>query len=86
MREFYIFSFFLLGAVLGSFYNVLGLRIVNHESIVKPRSHCDKCGHVLKWYELIPILSFIKCPIVNDASTLSNLNKSSDIVARYDGL
>lgn len=59
MREFYIICFFLFGIVLGSFYNVLGLRIANHESIVKPRSHCDKCGHILKWYELIPILSFL---------------------------
>ena len=55
----YIVCLFILGACLGSFYNVLGLRIVNHESIIKPRSHCDKCGHVLKWYELIPIFSFI---------------------------
>ena len=44
---------------MGSFYNVLGLRIVNKESIIKPKSHCEKCGHVLSWYELIPILSFI---------------------------
>lgn len=59
MRVVYIICFFLLGSVLGSFYNVLGLRIVKHESIIKPRSHCEKCGHELKWYELIPILSFI---------------------------
>ena len=51
--------FFMFGAVLGSFYNVLGLRIPKHESIVKPRSHCEKCGHVLEWYELIPIFSFL---------------------------
>ena len=44
---------------MGSFYNVLGLRIVKKESIVKPKSHCEKCGHVLSWYELIPIFSFI---------------------------
>ncbi len=44
---------------MGSFYNVLGLRIVRKESIVKPKSHCEKCGHVLSWYELIPIFSFI---------------------------
>ena len=44
---------------MGSFYNVLGLRVVNKESIIKPRSHCDKCGHVLAWYEMIPILSFL---------------------------
>ena len=59
MRTMYLICFFILGTAFGSFYNVLGLRIVNHESIIKPRSHCDKCGHVLKWYELIPILSFI---------------------------
>ena len=44
---------------MGSFYNVLGLRVVRKESIVKPKSHCEKCGHVLSWYELIPIFSFI---------------------------
>ena len=59
MNVFYLISFFMIGAVLGSFYNVLGIRIVKHESIVMPRSHCDKCGHILKWYELIPIISFI---------------------------
>lgn len=59
MEIIYMICFFLLGSVLGSFYNVLGLRIVKHESIIKPRSHCEKCGHVLKWYEMIPIISFI---------------------------
>lgn len=59
METLYIICFFLLGSILGSFYNVLGLRVVKHESIIKPRSHCEKCGHVLKWYEMIPILSFI---------------------------
>ena len=44
---------------MGSFYDVLGLRIVKKESIIKPKSHCEKCGHVLSWYELIPIFSFI---------------------------
>lgn len=55
----YLICFFLLGTVFGSFYNVLGFRIPRNESIVKPSSHCEKCGHELKWYELIPIFSFI---------------------------
>ena len=59
MRVVYVICFFILGAVMGSFYNVLGIRVVKKESIIKPRSHCEKCGHVLSWYELIPILSFI---------------------------
>ena len=56
---FYYIAFFILGSVLGSFYNVLGLRIPNNESIVFPNSHCPTCGYELKWYELIPIFSFL---------------------------
>ena len=44
---------------MGSFYNVLGVRIVKKESIIKPHSHCEKCGHVLEWFEMIPIFSFL---------------------------
>ena len=49
----------ILGLVLGSFYNVVGLRIPNGESIIKPGSHCPKCNHKLSWYENIPVLSYI---------------------------
>ena len=55
----YYIVFFVLGSVLGSFYNVLGLRIPNNESIVYPNSHCPKCNKELRWYELIPIFSFL---------------------------
>lgn len=55
----WIISFFVVGCLLGSFFNVVGLRIPNGESIVYPNSHCTRCGHDLKWYELIPIISYI---------------------------
>lgn len=51
--------FFIVGTCLGSFYNVLGLRVPNKESIIKPRSHCPNCGHTLSVLELIPIISFL---------------------------
>lgn len=54
----YIFLF-IIGIIFGSFYNVVGTRIPNGESIIKPRSHCTNCNHVLKWYELIPLISYI---------------------------
>jgi len=44
---------------MGSFYNVVGLRVPDKKSIIKPRSHCMNCGHVLSWYELIPVFSYI---------------------------
>lgn len=60
MIEIYMYIlFFIFGVVIGSFYNVLGLRIPKDESIIKPKSHCPKCQHELKWYELIPIISYI---------------------------
>ncbi|MBR1377482.1 MAG: prepilin peptidase [Bacilli bacterium] len=50
---------FVLGTILGSFYNVVGYRLPKNESIVKPPSHCPKCNHRLEPWELIPIVSFL---------------------------
>ncbi|KAB7667341.1 prepilin peptidase [Bacillus sp. B1-b2] len=50
---------FLYGITLGSFYNVVGLRVPMKESIVRPRSHCSSCGHTLSAMELIPVLSYV---------------------------
>lgn len=50
---------FLFGITVGSFMNVCILRIPAHESIVTGPSHCPRCGKKLKWYELIPIFSFL---------------------------
>ncbi|MGD6802441.1 prepilin peptidase [Rossellomorea aquimaris] len=49
----------LYGLLLGSFYNVVGLRVPLNQSIVKPRSSCPGCGHTLTAPELIPVLSYI---------------------------
>lgn len=59
MEKLYLIIFFIFGSVMGSFYHALATRLSNGLSIVKPASHCDKCKHTLKWYELIPILSYI---------------------------
>ena len=50
---------FIVGAVLGSFYRVVGMRLPNGESLLHPGSHCEFCNKSLKWYELIPIISYI---------------------------
>lgn len=44
---------------MGSFYHVVATRLSRDESIIKPRSHCPKCGVYLKWYDNIPILSYL---------------------------
>ena len=60
--QIYIFIImFILGTILGSFYNVIGYRLPKNESIVKPASHCPKCNTPLTMTELIPILSFFIC-------------------------
>lgn len=59
MEIVYIIFFFILGLIFGSFYNVVGLRLGKEESLIKPRSHCPNCNHILKAYELIPVFSYI---------------------------
>ena len=50
---------FLLGLCFGSFCNVLIYRIPKGEEFVKTSSHCMTCGHTLRWFELIPVLSWL---------------------------
>lgn len=49
----------LFGLCLGSFLNVCIWRMPRGESIVFGRSHCPHCGHQLRWYENIPVLSWL---------------------------
>lgn len=44
----------LLGACMGSFLNCAAWRIVHGESVLRGRSHCDACGHVLTVRDLDP--------------------------------
>jgi len=46
------------GLVTGSFLNLVIYRLHSGESVVRGRSHCPKCGKILSWYELVPVLSF----------------------------
>lgn len=55
----YMIFLFIFGAVIGSFLNVLIYRLPNNMSIVKPGSHCFTCGAPIKWYDNIPIISYI---------------------------
>lgn len=50
---------FIFGLMIGSFLNVVVLRIDELETIVNTRSHCPKCRKDLAWYDLIPLLSFV---------------------------
>ena len=59
MEIIYIVFIFIIGCIFGSFFNVVGYRVPNELSIVRPGSFCPKCKHSLRWYELIPIFSFL---------------------------
>ncbi|MEW5908142.1 MAG: prepilin peptidase [Patescibacteria group bacterium] len=58
MTIYYLFIF-AFGAIVGSFLNVVILRYNTNEPILKGKSRCFSCNKNLKWYELIPIVSFI---------------------------
>src|SRR4051794_14645549 len=47
------------GLVIGSFLNVVILRVPEGVSITTPRSHCPACRQPIHWYDNIPILSYV---------------------------
>lgn len=49
----------LLGACMGSFLNCAAWRVVHGESVLRGRSHCDVCGHVLAPRDLVPVFSYV---------------------------
>ena len=60
METLFIIFAALFGAVIGSFLNVVILRLPEEgASIVFPASHCPKCGYVLRWFDNIPLLSWL---------------------------
>ena len=64
----------IFGILIGSFLNVCIYRIPRKESIVFGASHCTKCGNRIKWYDLIPIISYLilrgKCRVCKEKISL----------------
>jgi len=56
---FYLIFLGAFGLLFGSFANVLIWRVPRGESIVSPGSHCPKCGHEVRWYDNIPVVSWL---------------------------
>lgn len=59
MEAIWIIFFLVVGACVGSFLNVVIYRVPRGESIVFPGSHCPSCGSAIRWYDNIPVLSFL---------------------------
>ena len=78
----------IIGAMVGSFLNVCICRLPKGESIITPRSHCPQCQTLIRFYDNIPLLSYLllrgKCrscrapisvqyPIVEGVTALGSL-------------
>lgn len=48
----------ILGLLIGSFLNVVVWRLPLRESLVTPGSHCPKCGHPVRWWDNLPVVSW----------------------------
>ncbi|MHB1846129.1 MAG: prepilin peptidase [Deltaproteobacteria bacterium] len=57
--ELLLFAGFVFGAVWGSFLNVVVVRVPRGESIVFPASHCTACGKPIRFYDNVPIVSWL---------------------------
>ncbi|MED3623668.1 prepilin peptidase [Neobacillus thermocopriae] len=60
---------FIYGLILGSFFNVVAIRLLNKQSLAFPPSHCVHCQHRLQALDLIPVFSYLflkgKCRYCN---------------------
>ena len=76
MEVLYIVCFFIMGLIFGSFFCCVGLRLSTGKKFINDRSICDNCGHVLSWYDLIPLISYIslkgKCRYCHKKVSLLN--------------
>jgi leader peptidase (prepilin peptidase)/N-methyltransferase len=54
-----VLAAFVTGTVVGSFLNVVVVRLPRGESVVSPGSHCRVCSAPIRWYDNVPILSFV---------------------------
>ena len=59
MDVMWLVFFALLGACVGSFLNVVIWRVPRGESIVFPSSHCPACGRPIRWYDNVPLVSWL---------------------------
>lgn len=63
LEQFYLLCAYLLfgliGLCVGSFLNVVIYRLPNGMNLSKPASHCTTCDYTLKWYDNIPVLSYL---------------------------
>lgn len=63
MEQIYLISAFVLSGILGlcvgSFLNVVIYRVPKKMSLAKPNSHCPACQYQLRWYDNIPVLSYV---------------------------
>lgn len=50
---------FIIGLFIGSFLLVLADRLPRGEDVLVSRSRCESCNHLLNWYELIPVVSYV---------------------------
>ena len=50
---------FVFAVCIGSFLNVCIYRMGREESIIRPSSHCPSCKHQIRWYDNIPLASFL---------------------------
>ncbi len=58
--QYYLFAVaLLLGLAVGSFLNVVIYRLPRHESLVRPGSHCPSCGAPIRFYDNVPIISWL---------------------------
>ncbi len=59
MQAYFYVCSMVMGLVIGSFLNVVIWRVPRRESLVRPGSHCPGCGSAIRWYDNVPVASWL---------------------------
>ena len=59
MLVFLLLSLFVLGTIVGSLLNVCIHRLPLEKSIIWPGSRCSHCLQAIRWYDNVPLLSYV---------------------------
>jgi leader peptidase (prepilin peptidase)/N-methyltransferase len=97
--EFLYAWMFVIGSVIGSFLNVVIYRLPRGMSLLHPASSCPQCGHLIRWFDNVPILGWlwlrgrcrdckakisIRYPLVEAATAIVFMAlASTDVIAPY---
>ena len=77
MYYYWLIVAFILGTIVGSFLNVVIARMPMEKSLIWPGSRCGSCFQAIRWYDNIPLVSYLWLAAAADRAAKSSRWRTS---------